>query len=218
MSKQYALTAQKRDRAGKGIARALRRENMVPAVIYGDNKPPVLIALPQKEITLEYHKGYMLTHICNLDVAGEKMMTIARDVQVHPVTDKIESADFLRVNPKTRITVSVAFDFINEDKCVGIKNKGVLNVASHEVELECLVTDIPDSIEVDLTNLDIGDSVLISEIKLPKGAELVSEDDFAVASIVEAEEYVELEIVKPVSDAEVAAASGVAAPAKDAKK
>lgn len=99
-SKKYQMTAQKRERAGKGIARSLRRENKVPGVIYGDNKAPVLITLPEKDLRLEFHKGHMFTNLCELNVEGEKFLTARAGVQLHAVTDKIESIDYLRVGPK----------------------------------------------------------------------------------------------------------------------
>jgi large subunit ribosomal protein L25 len=225
MSKRYALKAEKRERAGKGIARSLRRENKVPGVIYGDQKPPVLITLPEKELRLAYQKGGFMIHVCEMDVEGTQVLALARDVQTHPVTDKIESVDFLRVGPKTKISVDVPVHFLNEDKCPGIKNKGVLNVVRHSIELRCLVTEIPEFVEIDLIEADLGDALKIADVKLPKGAEaVVSGRDDTIATIGAPTEYTELEIVKPVSDAEVAAAAGkdgkapAKAPAKAADK
>ncbi len=219
MSKKYALAATKRSEAGKGVARKLRRENRIPAVIYGDNKAPVMISLPIKEISLEYAKGHILTNLCELDVDGQTQLAIVRDVQLHPVTDKIESADFLRVGPNTKVTVEVPVHFINEEKCPGIKNKGVLNIVHHTIELLCPVTEIPEDIKVDLINLDLGQSIKVSAVQLPKGATPTSrEKDFTVVNLVAPTEYTENEIVAPKSDAEIAAAKAAAAPAKDAKK
>ncbi len=217
-SKRYALAAAKRERAGKGIARQLRRENRVPAVIYGDNKEPVLISLPEKELRLEHQKGHLFTNLCELDVEGEKVLALARDVQVHAVTDKIESADFLRVGPKTKTVVEVPVHLTNDEKCPGVKNGGVLNIVSHTVELLCSVTDIPEAIEVDLSNVNLGDSLKLADIQLPKGAEQAHKGrDVTLVTIVAPTEYTENEITAPASDAEVAAAAGAAAPAKDAK-
>src|SRR5262245_20494073 len=119
-SRNYAVKAQTRDRAGKGVARELRRQNKVPAVIYGDNKEPVKISLDAKEINMEYNKGHMLTSLCDLDVDGGKHQVLARDVQLHPVTDRVEHVDFLRVNAKTKIAVMVPVHFINEQDCPGL--------------------------------------------------------------------------------------------------
>lgn len=218
MSKKYALAASKRSEAGKGVARKLRRDNKIPAVIYGENKPPVMISMPVKDISLQYAKGHIYTNLCELDVDGDKLLTIVRDIQLNPVTDKVESADFLRVGPNTKVTVEVPINFSNEDKCPGVKNKGVLNHVHHSLELVCPVTDIPDEIEIDLSSLDLGQSIKISAVKLPKGVTPVSrEKDFTVVTLVAPTEYTENEIVAPKSDAEVAAAKAAAAP-KAAKK
>lgn len=222
MSKRYTLTAQKRERAGKGIARTLRRENQIPAVIYGDNKSPELISLNFNPVKVEYMKGHMSTNLCDLDVAGQKTLVLARDIQIHPVSDKIEHIDFLRVGPKTKIRVSVPVHVINQEQSPGIKNKGVLNLVEHEIELLCNASEIPEEIQIDLKELNIGQSIKIKDIQLPNGAKAANQSrNFTIATIVEPTEYTEVEITAPVSDAEVAAAAaaaaGGAAPAAGAK-
>lgn len=216
-SKRYALAAQKRERAGKGIARQLRRENRVPAVIYGDNKAPVIISLPEKEMRLEYQKGHIFTNLAEIDLEGEKFLALVRDVQLHPVTDKIESVDFLRVGPKTKTTVHVPVHFTGYESSPAGKSGGVLNVAYHELELRCAVTDIPEAVEIDMTKANIGDSIHLKDITLPKGAESASRENITIASISEPKEFIEQEITAPESDAEVAAKAAAAAPAKGGK-
>lgn len=215
------LSADKRERAGKGVARALRREDKIPAVIYGDNKPPVTISLPEKEITLEYRKGHLFTSLTDIDVSGEKYLVLARDVQIHPLTDRLEHADFLRVSPKTRIAVEVPLDFINQETCAGLKAGGVLNIVRHEVEFLCAATDIPESIEVDLSGYDIGDAIKISAIKLPSGVTPTIKDrDFTLATIAAPRALVEETPAAAAAEgAEGAAApaAGAAAPAAGAK-
>lgn len=184
MSKNYALEAAKRDGAGKGIARALRRENKVPAVIYGDNKEPVLISLPANETNVEYNRGHMFTTLCDLNAGGDKHLVLARDVQLHPVTDTVQHIDFLRVTSKTTIAVNVPVHFINEDKSPGLEEKGVLNIVRYDVELYCSATAIPDKIEVDLTGKEQGDSVNVSDAALPDGTKPVIDDrDFTIATV-----------------------------------
>lgn len=215
MSKTYALTAQKRDRAGKGVARALRRENRIPAVVYGDHKEPVMISFPEKDITLQFQKGGMSTHICDLTVDGEKISALARDVQLNPVTDRIEHVDFMRVGPKTKLTVHVPVHFTNQDVCPGLKLKGVLNIIHHDLTLRCMANDMPEALEVDLSKYELNAAIKLSDIKLPKGAKVLGHNsaDFTVATIVEP-------VVKAEAAAEVApaaapaAAGGKAAPAK----
>lgn len=184
MSKNYAFKADKRDRAGKGVARALRRENKVPGVIYGDNKEAIAITLPEKEVHMEYHKGQMFTTLCDLDVSGDKHLVLARDVQLHPVSDKVLHVDFLRVSPRTKISVQVPVVFINHDDCPALQEKGIMNTIRYEVELTCRATNIPDSIEVDLTPFNIGDAIKMSDITLPDGAvPTITDRDLTIAAL-----------------------------------
>ncbi len=185
MSKNYAFAAVARERAGKGVARALRREGKVPAVVYGDGKEPITIAVAGKEANLEYNKGHMFTTLCDLDVAGDKHLVLARDVQLHPVNDQVQHIDFLRIGPKTKIAVQIPVQFINELESPGIHEKAVLNVVRHEVELLCSATSIPDLIEVDLTGKETGESVKISDAKLPEGTKpVITDRDFTIATLV----------------------------------
>lgn len=230
MSKKYTLAAQKRDRAGKGVARALRRENKVPGVVYGDGKEPLLISMESNPLRIEFLKGHMSTNLCDLKVGNDTVLALARDIQLNPVSDKIEHVDFMRVSPKTRITVEVPVHFINQDTCPGIKAKGVLNVVSHEIEVICAASDIPEAIEVDLGKLEIGKDIKLSEVTLPKGAKPKAQGrDFAICSIVEPTVHVEAEVAAPAAEAEAAkagdakagdakAGGDAKAPAADAKK
>ncbi len=184
MSKNYALEAETRDRAGKGVARALRREDKTPAVIYGDKKEPINIALPANDLNVEYNKGHMFTMLCEMMIEGEKHVVLARDIQLHPVTDVVIHADFLRVTKKTQIAVEVPVNFINEDKSPGLKDGGVLNVVRYEIELYCSAMEIPESVEVDLAGAETGDTIKLSNITLPDGTKPVIDDrDFSIATI-----------------------------------
>lgn len=219
MSKNYAMTAEKRDRAGKGVARSLRRENKVPAVIYGDNKAPITIALGDNETNVEYNRGHMYTTLCDLDVDGEKHLVLARDVQLHPVTGNALHVDFLRVTPKTKIAVDVPVQFINEDKSPGLGEKGILNVVRYTIELRCSATVIPDQIEVNLEGKEQGDSVNVSDAILPEGTNPVIDDrDFTIATIV-APRKIEEPVVEG-AEGEAAEGEGGDAPAEggDAEK
>lgn len=216
MSKNYALTAQKRDRAGKGVARALRREQRIPAVVYGDNKAPVLVSCSLKDITLRFQQGGMKTHICDLDIDGSKVSVLARDIQLNPVTDRVEHVDFMRVGPKTKLTVQVPLHFVGQDVSPGIKAKGVLNIIHHHLDLRCAAGEIPESIEIDMSEAGLNTAFKLSEIKLPKGAEVMGHqgEDITLANIVEP-------VVKAAdiaAEAAAAAAPVVAAPAAAPKK
>ncbi len=186
MSKKLKFAAEKRERAGKGVARALRRENRIPAVIYGDHKEPVAISLSAREVNKEYNKGHMFTHLTELSVDGEKHLVLARDVQLDPVMDFALHVDFLRVSPKTTISVNIPVHFINEEQAPGLEdNGGILNIVRHEIELNCRATHIPEQIEVDLTGKDLGDAVRISDVTLPEGTSpTITDRDFTIATIV----------------------------------
>ncbi len=184
MAQTYELVATVRDRVGKGAARALRREHKIPAVIYGDGKAALPIALPNKEVSLKLLGGGFLTTVATIDVGGEKIRVLPRDYQVDPVRDQLIHIDFLRITAGDTIAVEVPVHFLNEAASPGLKRGGVLNIVRHEVELECPADAIPASIEVDLTGLDIGDSVHISAVKLPEGVTPTIRDrDFTVATI-----------------------------------
>lgn len=206
MSTQLQLSAEKRAGAGKGTARALRRESKVPAVIYGDNKAPVLISLDDKTLNLTYLKGHMFTSLCTLDVAGEKHMVLTKAVQLDPVTDRVVHADFMRVTPKTIVKVMVPVQFANRETCKGMKTGGYLAIAHHEVELACPATDIPEFITVDVADLEIGDAVKLSDVKLPKGVKAAAQDASEVQIVV-----VHAPLVQAAEEAAPAAAAPAAA-------
>lgn len=184
MAKKYAFNAEMRDGTGKGVARQLRREEKVPAVIYGDKKEPVNITLPAKEVNLEYYKGHMFTTLCDIKVGNDTHHVLARDIQLHPVKDYVEHVDFLRVTPKTKIVVAVPVQFINEESCEGLSEGGVLNVVRYEAELMCSATHIPEQVEVDLTKFVVGDAIKLSDAELPDGSESASDRDVTIATIV----------------------------------
>ena len=184
MAQTYELAATVRDRVGKGAARALRREQKIPAVIYGDGKTALPIALPQKEVSLKLLAGGFLTTVATIDVGGDKIRVLPRDYQVDPVRDQLIHIDFLRITAGDTIAVEVPVHFLNEAASPGLKRGGVLNIVRHEVELECPADAIPANIEVDLTGLEIGDSVHISAVKLPEGVTpTISDRDFTIATI-----------------------------------
>ena len=179
------LKAQARSGVGKGAARALRREGLIPAVIYGDKKAPLPISISYNEAMKSIYAGGFLSHIMTVDVGGEKHRVIPRDYQLDPVKDKALHVDFLRVGKGTKLNVQVHVKFINEDLSPGIKRGGVLNIVHHTLDLTVDADNIPEAIEVDLTGMDVGDSVHISSIKLPAGASDHShEEDVTIATIV----------------------------------
>ena len=184
MSASYELKATARSRVGKGAARTARREGLIPAVIYGDKKSPLPILLPYKEAFMRLHGGGFLTTLCTIDVDGEKHRVIPRDYQLDPVRDFLIHVDFLRVGAGTTLTVEIPVHFVNEEASPGLKRGGVLNVVRHEIELECPADAIPEAITIDLTGLEIGDGIHISDVTLPKGVTpTITDRDFTIATI-----------------------------------
>ena len=184
MSQDIVLKAEVRERVGKGAARALRREDKIPAVIYGDKQPPIPIALPYKETFQYLHAGGFLTTLAKIEVNGETIQTLPRDYQLDPVRDHLVHVDFLRVKKGSRITVEIPVQIINEEDSPGLKRGGVINFVRYSVEVECPFDAIPDQLICDVAGLDINDSVHISAIDLPEGVEPTIRDrDFTVITI-----------------------------------
>ncbi|MFD1035546.1 50S ribosomal protein L25/general stress protein Ctc [Sphingomonas hankookensis] len=186
MSDTLHLSAETRDRAGKGASRALRREGRVPAVIYGNKQDPEGIHLNARELMKQLMTGHFMNSVIMVDVGGKKVRTLAKDVAFDVVTDQPIHVDFLRISKNATVTVAVPVVFTNEDDAPGIKRAGgVLNVVRHEIELVVEASNIPTEITIDLTGREVGDSIHISDVTLPNGAEPAVEDrDFTVATIV----------------------------------
>ncbi|PWG03274.1 50S ribosomal protein L25/general stress protein Ctc [Sphingosinicella humi] len=185
MSEQLTLSAETRDRAGKGASRAMRRQGRVPAVIYGDKQEPLSIHIEEKALVKLLNTGFFMNSVVMVDVGGKANRTLPKDVQFHPVTDRPLHVDFLRISEHAKVTVGVPVKFVNEEASKGLKRGGVLNIVRHELELVCDAASIPDEIEIDLAGLDIGDSIHISNVTLPGGAKSTIEDrDFTIATVV----------------------------------
>jgi len=184
MSSNIVLNVDVREGTGKGAARAARREDLVPGILYGGDQDPVSINLRGNEIRKALLTGQFISHMMELEHEGKRQKVIARDIQFHPVSDAPMHVDLFRVNEKTRIDVEVPVHFVNEEASPGLKRGGVLNVVRHVVELNCPAGSIPEALEADLTGLEIGDSIHISAIPLPKGVEsTISDRDFTVATL-----------------------------------
>jgi large subunit ribosomal protein L25 len=184
MGATYELTATVREKVGKGAARSVRRQGMVPAVIYGGNQPPMAISLAGHDVVTRIHGGGFNTTVANIAVDGQTIPTLPRDYQLDPVSEKPLHVDFLRVAPGSSVTVEVPVQFINESQAPGIRRGGVLNVVRHRISLVCPVDAIPERIVADLTGLEIGDSLHISAVTLPEGVRTtIKGRDFTVATV-----------------------------------
>jgi large subunit ribosomal protein L25 len=180
----YELKAEARERVGKGSARELRRNGLIPAVIYGDKQAPIAIALNTNEVTKRIHAGGFMTTVATIEVGGKKYKVLPKDYQLDPVRDFTMHVDFLRVSGNTQVSVEIPVHFVNEAKSPGIKVGGVLNIVRHEVEVHCPADAIPEFFNVDLNGKKIGDSIHISEVTLPKGVTPVIDRDFTIATII----------------------------------
>jgi len=208
-----------RPRAGKGAARQARREGKVPAVIYGDGKPPETIALDYKELWKQVLKGHFTSTVFEIEVEGKKHRVIPRDLQVDPIKDQPIHVDFLRIGKDGRIRVQVPVRFVNDALSPGLKRGGVLNIVRHEIEVVCPYDKIPAFFEIDLTGLEIGRSIHISSVILPEGVEPTIKDrDFTVATIAGAVKQEEEETATAVAAPEEGAAPVPGAEAKAGEK
>jgi large subunit ribosomal protein L25 len=185
MSDALTLPAEARERAGKGASRVLRREGRVPAVIYGGKEEPTPIHVEAKELARQLGTGHFMNSIVMIEIGGQTVRAIPKDVAFDPVTDRAIHADFLRLSKDSKIQVAVPVIFANEEESPGLKKGGVLNIVRHELELICESDKIPDDITIDVTGKDIGDSIHISEVKLPEGSEsAITDRDFTIATLV----------------------------------
>jgi large subunit ribosomal protein L25 len=212
MSEQLVLSAEARERAGKGASRAIRREGRVPAVIYGDKSDPVTIHVEEKALNKALSNGHFMNTVVMIDVGGKQTRTLPKDVQFHPVSDRPLHVDFLRIGEHSTVHVNVPVRFVNEEGSPGIKKGGVLNIVRHDLELVCDAASIPEEIVIDLTGYDVGDSIHISAVTLPEGAKSGIEDrDFTIATVVAPSAMKQSE--EDIAEAEVAAAEAESAEA-----
>jgi len=175
MSNAFELNATVRADLGKGASRRLRRlAEMVPAIIYGEGIPAVNISIPHKDIQKALTNEAFYSHIITLHVDGKPEQVVIKALQRHPAKPRIMHADFQRVSADRAIVVAVPLHFINEDKCKGVKiGGGSIIKALNELQISCLPQDLPEFIEVDLSDLGLGEAIHISQIKLPKGVSSV---------------------------------------------
>jgi len=185
MSDALTLPAERRERAGKGASRALRREGRTPAVIYGGKEEPTSIHLEEKELVRQLMFGHFMNSIVQVEVDGKPVRTIPKDVALDPVTDRPIHVDFLRLSKDSKIEVEVPVVFTGEEESPGLTKGGVLNIVRHELELVCESDKIPDQIEISVAGKEVGDSIHISEVTLPSGSEsAITDRDFTIATLV----------------------------------
>jgi len=178
------IKAEARSQVGKGSARAARRAGLVPAVIYGNKQSPIPITLNANKWRQLMNKPGIFSQLMNIEVNEDTYFVLPRDIQQHPVSEEAEHVDFLRVTKNATVAVGINVEFLNEDKCIGLKLGGVLNVVRPQVELNCPAISIPEKITVDLEGLNVGHTIHISAIELPDGCTpTITDRDFTVATI-----------------------------------
>ena len=213
MTSQYILSGTKRENFGKRASKRYRRENLVPAEVYGASKDNQSILVNSFELTNQIKDPQFYSNVIDLNVDKTRIEVILKDIQRDPQKSHITHIDFLEVDQNVKITVNVPLSFINEDTCVGVKTSG--GVISHiitDVEISCLPKDIPENIEVDVQELDINQSIHLTEIKLPGGVEFLSgadkDHDSAIVKCYQpVEEVIETEAPEAIAEPEDAAAN-----------
>jgi len=202
------LTAEPRDRAGKGAARAARRSGRVPGIIYGGGETPVQITLDPHELSRAVNRAGFFATVVDVSLSGATHRTLAREVQYHPISDVALHVDFMRVAAGAQVTVSVPVGFINQESAPGLRRGGILNIIRHTIDIACSIDAIPDRLTVDLSGLEIGDSVHIEALTMPEGVRpVLSSRDSTVATIAASSAVREEALA-----AAVAAAAAAAAP------
>jgi len=176
MSEDFKLLATSRSDMGKGASRRLRRlEGMIPSIVYGGTKKPMNITLEHKELMKHLEHEAFYSHIIALEIDGKSEDVILKDLQRHPAKEIVLHADFLRVSKTKKLHMQVPLHFINEDTCPGVKNEGgLVSHSATQLDISCLPANLPEFIEVDLANLNVGDNIHISDLTLPKGVESVA--------------------------------------------
>ena len=181
------LVVMDRGESGKKSVRKLRYEGYVPGVIYGDGKAPVLVSVREKELLAECYSSAFLGHVIEANINGKSEKFLPKQVEFDPISDRPMHVDFLRISENSKVKVSIAIEFINEDKSPGIKKGGVVNVVVHKLECFCSPESIPEKLTIDLSGKDIGEGFTIDKMKLPEGVVPVNaERDAVIATIVSA--------------------------------
>jgi len=190
-----SLDVVERENTGTGNARAARRDGMVPGVLYGGDKKSVAIAMKQNEVIKALNSGSFLANMIEIKHDGKPQKVLTKDVQFHPVTEVPVHIDFFRVTAKSIIEVEVSVNLIGEEEAPGLKEGGTLNLVRHAIEVKCPAGSIPDSIDVDVSAMEIGDAIHISDVTLPEGVKPSIDDrDFTIATVVQSRAEVEEEV------------------------
>jgi len=196
MSEQVSLAASERQSEGKSANRNLRRSGSIPGVLYGGKEEPKKISIMEKDIIKATEIAGFATQILQISIEGKDVDVVVKEIQRHPATSRVLHADFMRVDPDSKITLVVPIRTLNDESCVGVKiSGGQVNHLINDIEISCLASNLPEYLEIDVQEMDVGDTVSLSEIKLPEGVEITilqqDEDrDQAVVSVTETREMI----------------------------
>ena len=196
MSEQVSLAASERQSEGKSANRNLRRSGYIPGVLYGGKDEPKKISIMEKDIVKATEISGFATQILQISMDGKDVDVVVKEIQRHPATSRVLHADFMRVDPDSKITLVVPIRTLNDESCIGVKvSGGQVNHLINDIEISCLASNLPEQLEIDVQEMDIGDTVSLSEIKLPEGVEITilqqDEDrDQAVVSVTETREMI----------------------------
>jgi large subunit ribosomal protein L25 len=223
MANLYELNAELRETAGRGASRLLRRENRIPAIVYGAEKPAQNISLNHFEMSKALENDGIYSHILTVNINGEKQQAVLKAIQRHPYKPKIEHIDFLRINPKEKIVMHVPIHFKGELDAPGIKEGGVFMHLMNSIEIRCLPSNLPESVEIDVSGFNIDESISLSDLKLPKDVELMAfahggdkeEHDALVVKLHIPRVEVEEEVAPVVAEGEVPVEGEEGAPAAE---
>ena len=196
MSEQVSLAASERQSEGKSANRNLRRSGYIPGVLYGGKDEPKKISIMEKDILKATENAGFATQILQISMDGKDVDVVVKEIQRHPATSRVLHADFMRVDPDSKITLVVPIRTLNDESCIGVKvSGGQVNHLINDIEISCLASNLPEQLEIDVQKMDIGDTVSLSEIKLPEGVEITilqqdEERDQAVVSVTETREMI----------------------------
>ncbi|MFU7501378.1 MAG: 50S ribosomal protein L25/general stress protein Ctc [Candidatus Tisiphia sp.] len=183
MSELLELAAEMREKFGTGVARELRRKGMVPAMVYGAGKEVLAVSIEEKEITKHYRKPSFISTVIQIKVGSKTHKVLPKAVELHPITDIVRHVDFVHLEEKTqRMEVPVVYE--GKERALGVKRGGFFNIIKRTITLLCDVNNIPKNINIDVTNMHIGQSLKAKSIKLPEGVQLASKNDFIMATII----------------------------------
>lgn len=201
MSDETVLAAEPREGVGRGSARAARRAGRVPAVVYGGTEPPLSVTVDERTLVREYHKGGFANRLLDLEVGGQKQRVLPREIQLHPVSDRVLHVDFLRLAADSQVRIAVRVVFVDEEESPGIKRGGVLNVVRYEIEFMCRADSIPEQIVCSLGGLNIGDGIHIEDVDLPEGVTpTIADRNFTIATVAAPTIHVEEEVESEVDE------------------